>query len=240
MYKAKFLLILILGASGIIFYSGCSSSSNSIRYDQKSQQDKSNSKNVRFTSANDPGTIKDTASFSNEPTYNDSDDIPDDKGVDISKVMSRFSTEDRKSDLSADVSSLREKMLMEIIKYLNTPYKYGGTTKNGIDCSAFTQTIFEKTFSYHIERTARQQFKEGIPIDSINKLKFGDLVFFNTRRRVKPGHVGIYIGDRLFAHSSSSHGVTVSTLDHNYFSRRFMGGRRIEDLFSTHTASQNP
>jgi cell wall-associated NlpC family hydrolase len=54
------------------------------------------------------------------------------------------------------------------------------------------------------------------------------LVFFNTRRRVKPGHVGIYIGDNLFAHASSKSGVTVSSLDYDYYSNRYMGARRVD------------
>ena len=118
-------------------------------------------------------------------------------------------------------------MLMEILKYINTPYKYGGTTSNGIDCSAFTQSVYNKSLAVNLQRTAREQYHEGEEIDNIDDLKFGDLVFFNTRRRVKPGHVGIYIGDHLFAHASKN-GVTVSSLDLDYYAKRFMGGRRID------------
>ncbi len=119
---------------------------------------------------------------------------------------------------------------MEIIRYLNTPYKYGGTTKKGIDCSAFTQAVFDHAVDFQLLRTARGQYTQGIEIDNKDNLKFGDLVFFNTRRRVKPGHVGIYIGDDLFAHASSKNGVIVSSLDHTYYANRFMGGRRMEVL----------
>jgi cell wall-associated NlpC family hydrolase len=59
-------------------------------------------------------------------------------------------------------------------------------------------------------------------------LQFGDLIFFNTQTNVRPGHVGIYIGDNLFAHASTKKGVTVSSLTHTYYQSRFMGGRRIE------------
>ena len=118
---------------------------------------------------------------------------------------------------------------MEVIKYLDTPYKFGGNSESGIDCSAFTKTVFSNTFSMELPRTAKEQYQVGDEIDSKNDLKFGDLVFFNTRKRVKPGHVGIYIGDNLFAHASKK-GVTVSSLEDNYYSRKFMGGRRIENL----------
>ena len=169
----------------------------------------------------------------NDSLAEDEDEIPEDKGIDITSVMSRIDKNTSANDLEADKSTLKEKMLMEIIKYLNTPYKYGGTSSNGIDCSAFTQTIYHNVLSVDLNRSAREQFKQGIEIDNRDDLRFGDLVFFNTRRRVKPGHVGIYIGDDLFAHASSRNGVIVSSMDQDYYSRRFMGGRRVEqnDVF---------
>jgi len=118
---------------------------------------------------------------------------------------------------------------MEIIKYLGVPYKYGGTTKSGIDCSAFTQTVYKDVFKIKLERSARLQYTQGEVIEKGDKLKYGDLVFFNTRKRVKPGHVGIYIGDNLFAHASSTKGVTISSIDYDYYSRTFMGARRFEN-----------
>lgn len=117
-------------------------------------------------------------------------------------------------------------MLFEIISYLDTPYKYGGETRKGIDCSAFTQKVFSKSSNIELPRTARQQFKEGEDI-SKNELSFGDLVFFNTRKGVYPGHVGIYIGEDLFAHASRSKGVTISSLENSYYKARYVGGRRI-------------
>jgi len=123
--------------------------------------------------------------------------------------------------------------LMEIIKYINTPYKYGGNSQDGIDCSAFTQNVFSNSLDILLNRSARQQFTQGFPVDNRENLTFGDLVFFNTRRGVRPGHVGIYIGDNLFAHASSSKGVIVSSLNHKYYSKRYMGGRRINEIFSS-------
>jgi cell wall-associated NlpC family hydrolase len=131
-----------------------------------------------------------------------------------------------------DYTTLKEEMLMEIIKYLDTPYKYGGNSFDGIDCSAFTQNIFKSVLSIRLERSARLQYRQGIKVSDKNQLKFGDLVFFNTRKRVKPGHVGIYIQDNLFVHASSKRGVTISSLEHNYYSKRFMGARRFDPLQS--------
>ena len=119
---------------------------------------------------------------------------------------------------------------MEIIRYLNTPYKYGGNSLNGIDCSAFTQNVYRDSWLLDLNRSARDQYQQGIVIEERSDLKFGDLVFFNTRRRVKPGHVGIYIGENLFAHASRKRGVTVSSLDEDYYSRKYMGAKRMEGL----------
>lgn len=244
MRSLRRLIFLPALTAGLLIYSGCSSTSNTIRYNDKSGTADKDTTRVRYAAELNP-VVQDTSSdwqasdtldLSEDTT--DADDLPGgDSNVDLSEVMKRFEAKE-KSELNADKGTLREKMLMEIIKYLNTPYKYGGTTKRGMDCSAFTQKVFRNALSVDLNRTAREQFKEGETISSIDDLRFGDLVFFNTRRRVRPGHVGIYIGDRLFAHSSSKEGVTVSTLDHNYYSRRFMGGRRIEEIPNPNNVSE--
>lgn len=150
------------------------------------------------------------------------EDLPEEKSIDISHLVSKYSSTD------PDVVNDREKFIMEIIKYLNTPYRFGGNTEKGIDCSAFTKNVFNHTFSFGLPRSAREQFQIGEEVQEKNDLKIGDLVFFNTRRGVRPGHVGIYLGDNLFAHASSHQGVTVSSLDSTYYSKRYMGGRRID------------
>jgi lipoprotein Spr len=208
--------------------SGCASSSNTSRYKNKNEKKSPSDSSVRFTSEERKNNFPKNDSRADTVEYDlqnpDDEALPDDEApVDIS-VLRSYSG---KTGLEGTV---KEKMFMEIIKYLNTPYKYGGNSKLGIDCSAFTQTIFSNVFSFQLPRSARQQFMEGLPINQRENLQFGDLVFFNTRRRIKPGHVGIYLGENLFAHASSSKGVIVSSLDHEYYSRTFMGGRRIESL----------
>ena len=243
MKKLNTILWSILILSGTILYTGCASSSNSLRYNEKSHTAKEDNNAVRFSSEKDKDNLADvnntqldtvTADDDTSDIESDPDDIPaSETKVDISSLLKKYADPDTKNEFKADKSNAREKMLMEIIKYLDTPYKYGGNTKNGIDCSAFTQTIYEKTFSVTLERSAREQYHEGEVIGDKDGLKFGDLVFFNTRRRVRPGHVGIYIGDHLFAHASTKNGVTVSSLDEAYYSKRFMGGRRIESLLGS-------
>ncbi len=121
----------------------------------------------------------------------------------------------------------REKLLFEIVKYLDTPYKYGGQSKKGIDCSAFTQQVYKKSLGVELPRTAREQYKVG---KKVSELKFGDLVYFDTQKGVFPGHVGIYLGDSLFAHASSVQGVTITPLNNKYFKKRFVGARRITSI----------
>ena len=158
----------------------------------------------------------------------DPSDLPtEEPDIEISKVLGTNKSEHY--DLPGfDYTTIKEQMLMEVIKYLGTPYKYGGTTKNGIDCSAFTQMLYKDVFKIDLQRSARLQFTQGKEISDKDELQFGDLVFFNTRKRVKPGHVGLYIGENLFAHASSTKGVTISLLDYDYYSRTYMGARRFD------------
>jgi cell wall-associated NlpC family hydrolase len=161
--------------------------------------------------------------------FKDPSDLPDEEEkIQITSLLNN--TTEAYDIPGFDYTTLKDKVLMEIIKYLDTPYKYGGNSKDGIDCSAFTQNIYRNVLSIDIERSARLQYKQGMEVDNVEGLKFGDLVFFNTRKRVKPGHVGIYIEDNLFAHASSKRGVTISSLDHNYYSKRFMGARRFDPI----------
>lgn len=219
-----------------ILITACSPSSHSLRYSTEKETVKEDiDSTVRFTSQNDSlvanSSFLDTLCCDDEDSeLNDPDDIPEDEDyIDISSIMARLSSSSNETSLSIEQSTYRERVVMEIIKYMNTPYKYGGNSMKGIDCSAFTQTVYRDALSIDINRSAREQYKQGEVITEKSELKFGDLVFFNTRRRVRPGHVGIYIGDNLFAHASTKHGVTVSSLDHNYYSARYMGARRIDN-----------
>ncbi|MFN3306661.1 MAG: C40 family peptidase [Candidatus Kapaibacteriota bacterium] len=124
-------------------------------------------------------------------------------------------------------SGISRKKVMEIIlNWLGIPYYFGGTTERGIDCSAFTRQVFYSSAKILLPRTAKEQYKLGVAVRR-DKLEFGDLVFFHTRRYAYVSHVGIYLGDNLFAHSSSRYGVTVSSLESKYYSSRFIGARRL-------------
>ena len=113
-----------------------------------------------------------------------------------------------------------------IDEWWGTKYRFGGTTKKGIDCSSFTGLLMGSVFGFTLPRTARQQYAACSKLKKDDMLE-GDLVFFNTRGGVS--HVGIYLGDGFFVHSSSSAGVTINSLNENYYSRKFIGGGRIEN-----------
>lgn len=136
-----------------------------------------------------------------------------------------------KIDTNNSVPTNYEKFLMTVISYLGTPYKFGGTSRNGLDCSAFTRLIFQESLNIDLPRSTLEQVKLGYPVSRDN-LRFGDLVFFNTRRRQNPGHVGIYLWDNYFVHASTKYGVIVSSMANGYYDKRFVGARRLEEVLS--------
>lgn len=222
-------------AAALIFFKGCSASSYSSRSGKPSSSSSSQGKDVRFTDADDthPAKTNQTPSphsprIEEEFEEMNYETIERDKEIkaDFLKRYSSNSDELRTRNLSSSNSAMHDKMLMEIVKYLDTPYKYGGSTTKGIDCSAFTKNVYSGSNLGEIPRSAREQYKAGTEV-SLDNLQFGDLVFFNTRRKVRPGHVGIYIGDGYFVHSSRSLGVAVSAMSEPYYSKRYMGARRF-------------
>lgn len=125
------------------------------------------------------------------------------------------------------------KLIQEAESYIGTPYRLGGISRNGIDCSAFMQRIYEKE-GIELPRVSRSQAKVGIPI-SRGELQKGDLIFFATTSRSRVTHVGMVYdvtddGKVSFIHASSSRGVMVSSLDQSYWAKRFRTARRIEEF----------
>ncbi|HEX8043660.1 NlpC/P60 family protein [Candidatus Deferrimicrobium sp.] len=122
-------------------------------------------------------------------------------------------------------TSIKERLLRVAQRMLAVPYRFGGTTLWGLDCSGFVQ----KTFAFlnlDLPRSAREQFREGAKVAKAD-LSPGDLVFFRTYAKY-PSHVGIYLGDNRFVHASSrERKVTVESLDTPYYVKRYIGAKRL-------------
>lgn len=112
----------------------------------------------------------------------------------------------------------------EVADWEGTPHVYGGTSRRGLDCSAFTQIIFDDLFAVALPRTTEQQVRVGEEVRPA-ELKPGDLVFFTPSRKSR--HVGIYLSDGEFAHVSSSRGVMISHLDERYWQNAYWTSRRV-------------
>lgn len=120
------------------------------------------------------------------------------------------------------------KLFQFVYDWIGTPYRFGGSSRKGIDCSAFTKELYSEVFNLDIMRNSRDIFSMVNPVRK-DELQEGDLVFFKIHSR-KISHVGIYLGNSRFAHASLK-GVAVSSLDDPYYSHYFYKGGRILDAF---------
>ena len=113
-----------------------------------------------------------------------------------------------------------------IDEWYGTPYRYGGNTRSGVDCSGFVVQLYTKVFGSTLPRTAMQQFDASKKIKKTRKLEEGDLVFFNDGRG-KVTHVGVYLMNNFFVHSGTGSGVIIGNLEDDYWREHFVaGGKR--------------
>lgn len=117
-------------------------------------------------------------------------------------------------------------------KWLGVPYRMGGLTKKGVDCSGFVVIVFREVYGKQLARSSADMLKHNCKKVSRADLKEGDLVFFRTDKGKKkvPNHVGIYLKNGKFIHTSTSRGVIVSSLSEPYYVRSWLTGGRVKNL----------
>jgi cell wall-associated NlpC family hydrolase len=131
------------------------------------------------------------------------------------------------SKKATGIIKIQDKLEVEYQKYKGIPYKYGGTTKRGFDCSGFVNAVYFNAFNIDLPRTTTLMSKQGEKKSKSN-LKSGDLVFFRPSRKYM--HMGIYVGDGQFMHSSTSKGIIKSKLNNLYWKDKYRFSRRILKL----------
>ena len=120
------------------------------------------------------------------------------------------------------------RLYVEAAQWIGVPYRAGGTSKRGVDCSGLTRNIYREVYHKQLERNSDEQRKENCRKVRKGKLEEGDLVFFhNGRNKRRATHVGIYLKNNRFVHASSSQGVIVSALDEPYYRKCWMQGGRV-------------
>ena len=133
-------------------------------------------------------------------------------------------------------------ILTEAESYLGTPYRYGGMTRNGIDCSAFVLSVFGASAGMSLPRVAASQAQEGEKVEK-SDLQKGDLVFF-SQGRGRISHVGIVEsvsedGGVKFIHAATSRGVMISSLTDSYWGPKFRFAKRVlsQDTYNENFAN---
>ncbi len=128
---------------------------------------------------------------------------------------------------STRLTASMQSFFNNVSQYFGTRYRFGGQTPRGFDCSGFVRFMYDKVFNMHLPRSSREMSAIGNKV-SKNDLQPGDLVFFQTRGQ-RINHVGIFIGNDTFIHSSLSKGITEDQLKLDYFEKRFAGAVRLLD-----------
>ncbi|MDE6394515.1 MAG: C40 family peptidase, partial [Duncaniella sp.] len=121
-----------------------------------------------------------------------------------------------------------EALLSEARSWLGVPYKYGGNDRRGVDCSGFVLQVYQKALDIPLPRSSREQ-QEYCKATTKGRLIPGDLIFFATDKdKERISHVGIFVGDNLMIHASTSKGVVISDLSSDYYTRTYAGSGIVE------------
>ncbi|WP_291562052.1 C40 family peptidase [Bacteroides sp.] len=131
-------------------------------------------------------------------------------------------------DMDIDLKD-NHKLYLEAADWIGTPYRDGGTTKKGVDCSGLTMSIYRTVYRKRLSRNSEEQRDKDCQRVLKRNLREGDLVFFhNGKKKRRASHVGIYLKDGRFIHASTSVGVVVSSLNERYYSSHWLQGGRVK------------
>jgi cell wall-associated NlpC family hydrolase len=172
---------------------------------------------ITFLSACSPKTNT-TAKYSSKEVNSKKSDKKNDKYV-IQFIK-------QKSGLSESVISKNIKLYRFIEDWYGTPYKMGGNSKKGIDCSGFTNLLYKEIYEKNIPRNTAAIYKD-LKKKKYKDLKEGDIVFFNFDNK-KLSHVGVYLGDGRFVHASTSKGIIINNINDTYYKKYFETGGIIK------------
>lgn len=127
-------------------------------------------------------------------------------------------------------SSDNAKLYSECASWLGASYKYGGTTKSGVDCSGFVYMVYKAVYGKTLTRQSAGMLTDNCTKITKSQLREGDLVFFRTdgKKSSTPNHVGIYLKENKFIHASTSKGVVVSDLLQSYYVTNWITGGRVK------------
>lgn len=145
-----------------------------------------------------------------------------------------LSTETRLNSLSPSCPVTEKQFEKKVGEYLGVPYRRGGTSKDGMDCSGFVRTLYDELFNIELPHSSRGQYQFSA-LRQIPKIKMqaGDLLFFSDKKKKRVNHVGVYLSGGRFIHASSSQGITVSRLSESYWRKRFVSSKHHPALHNS-------
>lgn len=124
--------------------------------------------------------------------------------------------------------SENEELLSVLVRWIGVPYRIGGCSMNGIDCSCLVRTIYRDVYGIELNRTSQSIFIEDtIPLEK-EDLQEGDIVVFITRKK-RISHVGIYLKDDMFVHATRAKGVVIDSLNDPYYQKTYYSAGRVKD-----------
>ncbi|WP_041420495.1 NlpC/P60 family protein [Shewanella violacea] len=149
------------------------------------------------------------------------DEVDADEPTNLAATKARMSAA---APVNIKELALKKKFMAFHHEWKGTPYRYGGMSKRGVDCSALVYLAYKEVLGKNLPRTTADQKDLGHLV-SKGELKTGDLVFFKTGWSSR--HVGIYLGHSKFLHASASKGVIISTLNNSYWKRKYWQSRSL-------------